>query len=202
MERHSLHHGAHQAKSFATVISTDAWSGDTVTTAVSSSGTQNNSSRFVASTKSPPSAQATATGTSANGGVAYHRFHREEQLIFTHINDQAEWGDWIYATEQVAGLTFSNGVSDTAARQRFIDNGSLSNARDSNYRAINNEYPVFAFSIDYGKIGSTSQSSLFTITLAQEQAIQFKSSLYEVQSLPPLWTSWYPNELDLVSSIF
>lgn len=129
----------------------------------------------------------------------YHRFQRQEQQLFTQINDQAEWGEWIYATEQVAGLTYSNGASDNTARQGFIDNGSLNNAQDTNYRAINSEYPVFAFAVDYGTIGSTPQSSLFTITLAQERAIQFRSSQTVTETLPPLWASSFSNGLDMVS---
>lgn len=137
------------------------------------------------------------TGTVSAGNIAYHRFERQTQQIFTQDNDQAEWGTWIYATEQVSGLTYSNGAPDVTARGAFVANGSLGNLQDTNYRAISDEYPVFAFSIDYGNISSTAQSSLFTLTLAQEQAIQFESSAGNIQSLPPLWTSAYSDDISL-----
>lgn len=139
------------------------------------------------------------TGTSASSGVSCHRFYRQTQQVFTQTNDQAEWGDWIYATEQVANLTYSNGASDVDARGSFISDGYLNNTQNTDFRAINDAYPVFAFSIDYGTVDETVQSSLFTITLVQDEAIQFVSSSSETQSLPPIWTETYTNELEVVS---
>lgn len=144
----------------------------------------------------------TATGTASIGGIAYQRFQRQTQQVFSQINDQAEWGSWIYATEQVSGLTYSNGAPDTAARGAFVANGTLDDAQNTDYRAINSQYPVFAFSIDYGNISSTPQSSLFTMTLAQQEAIQFKSSSNDTQILPPLYTSTYSDDLSLVSFFY
>lgn len=154
---------------------------------------------------SPGKPLAARNSSASSGGIAYHLFHRQTQELFTENTDkrgQAEWGDWIYATEQVSGLTYSNGASDVDTRGAFISSGSLENVQNTDYRAINSDYPVFAFSIDYGSISSTPQSSLFTITIAQEQAIQFESGTGDIQSLPPLWTSYFSDELALVSFFY
>lgn len=122
--------------------------------------------------------------------------------MFTQIDDQGEWGDWFYATRNVTGLTFSNGAADTTARGAFIANGTLNNALNTNYRAINSAYPVFAFSIDYGSIGSVPHESTFTLLHAQELAIQFESGTNMSTQVPSLWTSYFSNELDLVSFFY
>lgn len=74
---------------------------------------------------------------------------------------------------------------------------------DTNFRAINNKYPTFGFAVDLGSVSSTPISTLFTIGLAQEQAVQFDGAQGDV-SVPSLWTSYYPTELDAVrtSNIF
>lgn len=154
------------------------------------------------STASSSGTASYATGTASAGGISYHLFHRETQQIFTQIDDQGEWGDWIYATENVAGLTYSNGAADVTARGAFIANGTLSNALNTDYRAINDAYPVFAFSIDYGSVGTTPQESTFTFQLAQDQAIQFESGTNTTTEVPSLWTSYFTNELDLVSFFY
>lgn len=48
---------------------------------------------------------------------------------------------------QGAGVTFQTG-QDTLVRGQFINNGKLANTQDTNFRAINNDWPVFALSKD------------------------------------------------------
>jgi len=60
-------------------------------------------------------------------------------------------------------------------------------------------YPTFGFAVDLGSVSSTPVSTLFTIGLAQEQAVQFDGAQGNV-NVPSLWTSYYPTELDAVST--
>lgn len=41
-------------------------------------------------------------------------------------------------------MTFQSGGHETV-RQAFLDNGKLPNSQDSNYRSINDDFPVFGF---------------------------------------------------------
>lgn len=186
-----------QSSTVAGSVSASAAQSSTPAGSPSSSVAQ---SSTAAGSASSSAAQSSATGTSSTAGVAYHRFHRAQQQLFTQTNGQAEWGDWIYATGQVNGLTYANGASDSATRSAFVNNGSLADVQNTTYRAINAEYPVFAFAIDYGNVSSTPQSSLFAIVLAQEEAIQFRSGQGVVQNLSPLWTSQFSDGLALVRS--
>ncbi|KAI4720152.1 glutaminase A [Aureobasidium sp. EXF-10727] len=154
-----------------------------------------------ATTTSASSTSATATGMAATSGIAYHRFYRRDQQLFTENSDQASWGNWIYACQH-GGLTYSNGGIDTDVRGAFINNGTLNNELNTDYRAISNQYPVFAFALDLGSVGSTLASALFTLTLAQEQAIQFEYEKEKIEQLPPLWTSYFSSESDLVSFFY
>jgi hypothetical protein len=179
----------------------------TVTIPASSMTSSNLSSTAVISSQtevtaaSSASPSATTTGAAAAGGITYHRFYRRDQQIFTENSDQASWGNWIYACNH-AGLTYSNGGVDADVRGAFTNNGVLNNELNTNYRAISNQWPVFAFALDLGSVGSSPASALFTLTLAQEQAIQFEYEKNKVQQLPPLWTSYFSSELDLVSFFY
>lgn len=179
----------------------------TMTIPASSTASSSFSSTVIASsqteqtTASPASPSATATGTAAPSGITYHRFYRQDQQVFAENSDQASWGDWIYACNH-DDLTYSNGGVDTDVREAFINNGVLKNDLNTNFRAISDQYPVFAFALDLGSVKSSPASALFTLTLSQEQAVQFEYDTNKVQQLPPLWTSYFSNELDLVSFFY
>jgi hypothetical protein len=174
----------------------------TVTVPASSTASLNVSSTVALSSQtegtaaSPAAASATASVSASN--VVYHRFYRRDQQVFTENSDQASWGNWFYACKH-DGLTYSNGGVDADVRGAFISNGVLGNDLNTNYRPISSQWPVFAFALDLGSVGSSPKSALFTMTLSQEQAIQFEYDKNKVQQLPPLWTSYFSSELDLVS---
>jgi hypothetical protein len=130
--------------------------------------------------------------------IAYHRVYRQTQLLFSETNDQADWGYWYWGTENTNSLTFQSG-QDVVVRGAFENNGTLGNTQDTNYRPINQDWPVFGFSVDLGSVTS-SVSTLYTLGLAQEEAIQFDGAT-GVVPLTSLWTSYFSSETDAVSSI-
>ncbi|CAD0051768.1 unnamed protein product [Aureobasidium pullulans] len=165
-----------------TVPASSAASSDASSTVEISSETE---ATTAASVSASVSASATATGVAQANSITYHRFYRQEQQVFVENSDQASWGNWIYGCSH-EGLTYSNGGIDTNVRGAFINNGVLDNDLNTNYRAISNQWP----------------SALFTLTLAQNEAIQFEYDTNKVQQLPPLWTSYFTSELDLVSFFY
>jgi Domain of unknown function (DUF5127) len=130
-------------------------------------------------------------------GISYHRVYRQTQLLFSETNDQADWGYWYWATKTVPGLTFESGA-DVDVRGAFQKNGKLSNAKDTNFRPIDQDFPVFGFSVDLGSV-TGSVSTLFTLGLTQEQAIQFDGQT-GIVPLNSLWTSYFSSETDTVSN--
>ncbi|KAL4884746.1 hypothetical protein BJY04DRAFT_215199 [Aspergillus karnatakaensis] len=127
-------------------------------------------------------------------GVAYHKIHRQTPLLFSEHRDQAEWGDWYWATDSGVGLTYQTGA-DVDVRGAFASNGSLSNTNEANYRAISNEWPVFGFSHDLGSIQSSTRV-LFSIGLTQTEAIQYTGNSTTLSPVPSLWTSYFSTGLD------
>ncbi|QIX00304.1 hypothetical protein AMS68_005821 [Peltaster fructicola] len=133
-------------------------------------------------------------------GIAYHKLWRQEQLLFSEVNEQTEYGYWYYATESSESLTYQSGT-DTAVREQFVANGSLANTNDTNYRAISNAYPVFAFAVDLGAIGTLAQSTYFQLSLHQQQAVQFLGA-NGTQILPSLWTSYFATDVEALSFFY
>jgi hypothetical protein len=127
-----------------------------------------------------------------DGGIAYHKVHRQTQLLFSEVSSKAEWGDWYWATESHEKMTHQSG-SDVNVRGKFSSDGKLDNSKDTNYRPISQDWPVFAFAVDLEIVDSTPASTLFTIGLYQTDAIQYNAPSGE-RSVPSLWTDYFSDE--------
>lgn len=129
--------------------------------------------------------------------MSYHKVYRQTQLAFSEVSDQTEYGNWWYATTSDKGYTYEAGI-DVNVRGQFINNGTLTNTVDTNYRAIQENWPVFAHTFDLGRVGTRSVSRLFTIGLTQEEAIQFDGA-DGVVPLPSLWLQYFSDEVSALS---
>lgn len=118
-------------------------------------------------------------------------------MAFSETSDQTDFGYWYWATQNTTNLTFQSG-SDTTVRTNFATVGKLANTNDTNYRAIQNNYPVFGFAVDLGSVGAKPTNTLYTLGLTQEEAIQYDGAT-GVVPVPSLWTSYFATELDAVS---
>ncbi|GME48215.1 Six-hairpin glycosidase-like protein [Neofusicoccum parvum] len=125
--------------------------------------------------------------------LAYHKVYRQTQQAFSENADQAEWGNWYYATDAVDGMTFQSGA-DNDVRGAFANNGSLANTKDTNFRAVNDNWPVMAFAVDVGSVSSNSVNTLFTLGLCQQEAIQFAGSDGYLPR-PSLWTDYFSDDV-------
>ncbi|KAF1984206.1 glutaminase GtaA [Aulographum hederae CBS 113979] len=128
--------------------------------------------------------------------LSYHRARRQEQLAYSEVSDQSQWGDYYWATEDSETLTFQSG-GDAVVRGSFLSNGSLPDTKDTNFRPINEDYPVFGFAKDLGNVGSAGIDTLFTIGLCQDYAIQFNGS-DGYQPQPSLWKSYFDSDTDAI----
>jgi hypothetical protein len=128
--------------------------------------------------------------------IAYHKVYRQEQLVFTETNQQADWGYWYWATDDAPNLSYQSG-QDTVVRGEFASKGALGNSKDPNFRPIDQDWPVFAFAHDLGSVDYR-VSTLYTLGLTQEEALQFDGAT-GVVPLTSLWTSYFSSETDAVS---
>jgi Tfp pilus assembly protein PilV len=134
-----------------------------------------------------------------HNNVAYHKSWRTTQVQFQETNQQADWGNWYWSTANVASLSYQSGT-DSVVRSNFASNGTLPNTQDTNYRAINNAWPVFGFANNIGTVASTLVSTRYTLGLCQQEAINFNGTS-SVVPLPSLWTNYFANDLDAVRSV-
>jgi len=94
-------------------------------------------------------------------------------------------------------LTHKSGA-DQDVRSQFVNAGVLDDSADSAYRAINDRYPVFGFSDNLGRVGSSPKSSLFTIFHAQAEAAQFNAGS-GLKGVPSYWREQYSKNEDALT---
>lgn len=79
-----------------------------------------------------------------------------------------------------------------------MSNGELANTNDVNFRAINDNWPVFGYSVDLGSVGTSAISTLFSLGLCQDESVQFLGK-NGMTILPSLWKSYFADDLTALS---
>ncbi|PSR99008.1 hypothetical protein BD289DRAFT_479794 [Coniella lustricola] len=134
-------------------------------------------------------------------GVAFHTFNLTNQAVFTEYDQQAGWGTWFFSTSDDTGLTYQI-AQDTVVRPQFVDNQTLLDTVDTDYRAINDDWPTFGFAKDLGSVGSTAASVLFTIGISQEEIINFAETSSSGNSMGALWTTEYSSGEEAMAAFY
>ena len=106
-------------------------------------------------------------------GIAFHSIYQHDQVPFSETLDQTNYGRWYYATNNTTDLTYRSGAC-ADVRGEFSQFGSLDDSDDTSFRDSTKNQHVFAFAVDLGKVATNSVRTLFSIGLAQKQAIQFQ----------------------------
>ena len=109
----------------------------------------------------------------------------KEPEPLTEQKQFAGWGTVVWATGQRSGLTYQSG-EDTAVRASFVNHGKLGNSNDTKYRAINDRNPVFALSVDLGRVGHAAMTTVFVIGHVRTPAVSYLG-----KPLQPLWTRYF-----------
>ncbi|MDQ2903302.1 MAG: DUF5127 domain-containing protein [Chloroflexota bacterium] len=126
----------------------------------------------------------------SGGNVSAYAVRPDAPATLAESNDYPSWGSAIWATNTQSNMTYQSGP-DTVVRALAVSQGHLNNSMDSNMpRAINNNWPVFAFNFDFG---STSGQPTGQVTLVighvREPAVSYLgtplSSLWK-----SYWSSW------------
>ncbi|KAH9839669.1 glutaminase like protein [Teratosphaeria destructans] len=124
---------------------------------------------------------------------------RRSEQLFTEFGDQAEWGTLHFTGPSDA--EHESGVSGQL-RQRFAKASKLENRVDSDFRAIMDEEPVFAFSKRFNMSSrsdaKTHESVLFTISHLQDPVTQYASER-GLTFMRPLWKSYFFSDQALIT---
>ncbi|KAI1149395.1 glutaminase GtaA [Nemania diffusa] len=136
-------------------------------------------------------------------GVAYHEFSRQSQTEISETNQLPNWGTFYWSTANTKGLTYQSG-SDVIVRGTFKNNGTLPNTKDTNFRAVNNNWPVFGFSKNLGSVSKSAVNTLFTIGLTQENAVQLlgDGANGTLTTYKSLWTDYFKSSVDALTFFY
>jgi hypothetical protein len=127
--------------------------------------------------------------TTTTSGHRYWSVQLKTQHQLTEYEQMAQWGSAIWGTPRSARLTYQSG-SASSVRKRFEAKGSLTDASDSNFRAINHDQPVFAFARDLGNVHASQVATSFVIGHVRNPLVSYGSP---GRHLKPLWTRYWPH---------
>ncbi|KAK2466302.1 hypothetical protein APHAL10511_001944 [Amanita phalloides] len=112
------------------------------------------------------------TWSTSVGNVITHQIQLRKQTLFGELNDQTQYGSAYYSTVKSVGTTYQT-AADTTARSQFIDTGYLSNTHDTNFRAVDNSWPVFALAQDVGLVTTSTAPVVFSIGHVRDPALTY-----------------------------
>ncbi|KAK7045340.1 hypothetical protein VNI00_007589 [Paramarasmius palmivorus] len=124
--------------------------------------------------------------TTTSRSMVFHNAQRMplDSLATTYM---AHDGILYHATLARSDMTWQTGGHHTL-RARFLTQGSLKETKDNNFRAINDDFPVFAFANDLGTIISTSQPVVWAIGYARTPVVRYSVASEELRAY---WTTRY-----------
>lgn len=116
--------------------------------------------------------------------------------VLAENGDTAEWGTMVLSSQDRTGLSWQISP-DAATRTSYITSGKLADTADSRQpRAISDQWPVFAFSLDLGTVGRKAASPfVISIGHVREPAVSYLGT-----PLPPLWKSYYADWQAMVAA--
>ncbi|WAQ85622.1 hypothetical protein PtA15_6A250 [Puccinia triticina] len=110
-----------------------------------------------------------ATWSHSDSGKSFsYQVGRKDQLLFTEKNEYAEWGQAMYATQKIKGLTTASGTA-SALRKEFVSQGKLSGTQDTEYRAISDRTAGFGYAVPLARGG---QPAVFAIGHVRDPYVQ------------------------------
>ncbi|KAB5594674.1 hypothetical protein CTheo_1821 [Ceratobasidium theobromae] len=138
--------------------------------------------------------------TATGGGAIIHQVELQNPVRYAEVNDHTQYGTAYYATNQAANLTYATG-EDQVLRAAFVNKGVLGNTQDTQFRAINDRWPVFAFARDIGTTTDSSQNPVvFAVGHVRDPLIQYIVAGNKLEERHPYWLSKYANANDALTA--
>ena len=99
---------------------------------------------------------------------------------------------------QTSGTTYQTG-QDTVVRGQFIQSGVLANTEDVKFRAISDNWPVFAFAHNLGTVSVATDPVIFTVGHVRDPAVQYIVTGGALQDRSVYFQSQFSSVADAVS---
>ncbi|KAF7301796.1 DUF1793-domain-containing protein [Mycena indigotica] len=137
--------------------------------------------------------------STTTGSILTHQVQLQTQNVFSEVNDHTQYGSAFYSTPNTVSATYQTGA-DVTVRAQFINNGKLGNTLDTNFRAINNNWPVFGLAHDLGSVTTASAPVLFSVGHIRDPAIQYIVTGGALQSRSSYFLSQFSTSDAVISS--
>ncbi|EJU00939.1 DUF1793-domain-containing protein [Dacryopinax primogenitus] len=111
-----------------------------------------------------------ASWSTHTGDIMTHQVQLRTQELFSEVNEHTQYGAAYYSV--ASGGTYQTGA-DVNVRTQFINNGKLTNTEDTNYRAVDQNWPVFGHAFDLGSVRAATAPIVFSIGHARDPALQY-----------------------------
>ncbi|KAG9020580.1 hypothetical protein FS842_007199, partial [Serendipita sp. 407] len=136
--------------------------------------------------------------TTKSDKLILHTFSLAEQSQFQATDNRVQYGLGYHAMLPSDGVTYQSGT-DIVLRQGFNTGGILNNTADTNFRAINKDWPCFAFAKDLGNITDSSTAPVvFAVGLSRDPAISYTTSGTQ-QSRSLFYRTQFSTDTDAIS---
>ncbi|KAG9314826.1 hypothetical protein JVU11DRAFT_3920 [Chiua virens] len=129
--------------------------------------------------------------SNTTGPVFTHQVMLQSEEDYTEYSDFILQGAAYYSTTNNGTSTTYQTGQDVVVRAQFIGNGVLANTLNTTFRAISDDWPVFAFAQDLGTVSGTSDVVVFTIGHVRDPAVEYiiAGGVYQARSLYALSNS-------------
>ncbi|KZT74313.1 DUF1793-domain-containing protein [Daedalea quercina L-15889] len=141
----------------------------------------------------------TVDWSTTTGDLIFHQVQLAAQAEYSEIDDRIQQGSGYYATLNTDGVTYQTG-EDTVVRAQFISNGELANTEDTNFRAVSDDWPVFALAHDLGTVSGTSDTVVYAVGHVRDPAIQYIIADDQLQPRNLYFWSQFSTVNDLLST--
>ncbi|KAF8885606.1 hypothetical protein BD779DRAFT_1442269 [Infundibulicybe gibba] len=138
-------------------------------------------------------------GTAPNDDLIYHQVQRKSPNPMQEINDLAEDATVYYAMANNPNVTWQTGP--VALRGHFGSAGErLLNTEDKDFRRISDDWPIFAFSVDFGNITEISTPVVWALGVVRDPTIRYGSGDGSTQLRSSFFWTQYSTIGDAISA--
>ncbi|KIY46672.1 DUF1793-domain-containing protein [Fistulina hepatica ATCC 64428] len=141
----------------------------------------------------------TANWTTTTGDIYTYQVQLEDQTVFGEISDHIQQGSAYYSTASVDGITYQTG-EDTVVRAQFLNNGVLENSEDTDFRAVEDDWPVFAFAHDLGDVTESSEPIVVSVGLLRDPVVEYIIANDAIQDRSLYLWSEYSSSQEIIAA--
>ncbi|KAJ7276535.1 DUF1793-domain-containing protein [Mycena haematopus] len=137
--------------------------------------------------------------STTSGSILTHQVQLQTPTVFGEVNDHTQYGSAFYSTPNTVGATFQTG-QDIVVRAQFVNNGKLANTLDTNFRAIEDDWPVFGFAHDLGTVTRASVPVVFSVGHIRDPALEYIVAGGAIQNRNLYFKSVFPTSAAVIAS--